>query len=67
MASRFQNVTDTDVGAIKSATGDFNLLLEIYILHNLQFMLQNVLSAWLERNVALGQTDVCVKTKTQET
>ena len=30
-------------------------------------MLQNVLSAWLERNVALGQTEVCVKTKTQET
>ena len=65
MASRFQNVTDTDVGEIKNATG--NLLLAIYNLHNFQFMLQNVLSAWLERNVALGQTEVCVKTKTQET
>ena len=67
MASRFQDVTDTDVGAIKSATGNFKLLLAVYNLHNLQFMLQNVLSAWLERNVVLGQPEVCVKTKTQET
>ena len=32
MASKFQNVTDTDVGAIKSDTGNFNLLFG-----NLQF------------------------------
>ena len=41
MASRFQNVTCyADVGAIKSAGGNFSLLLAIYNLHNLQFMLQ---------------------------
>ena len=64
MASRFQNITDTYVGAIKSATGNFKLLLAVYNLHNLQFMLQNVL---MERNVVLGQPEVCAKTKTQET
>ena len=43
MASRFQNVTDADVGAIRNAAGNFSLLLAIYNLHNLlQFMLQTV-------------------------
>ena len=44
MASRFQNVTDADVVAIKNAAANFSFLLAIYNLHDLQFMLQNVLT-----------------------
>ena len=40
MASRFQNVTDADVGAIKNAPRNVSLV----AFSNLQFMLQNVLT-----------------------
>ena len=49
MVSRFQNVTDADVVAIKNAAANFSFLLAIYNLHDLQFMLQNVLTRSLTR------------------